>query len=413
MEGRSPARPILAPRYDLVVVGGGIVGLATALHATRALPGIRLAVIEKEATVAAHQSGRNSGVIHSGIYYRPGSGKARFCVEGAALMKRFCREQGLPLSICGKVIVATRESDLAGLEELRRRGLANGVEGVEMIGPGRLAELEPAARGIRALHVPGTAVTDFAAVARRYAALATEAGGELHTSVRVSGLAARRGVCVVSTTAGDTTASCVVNCAGLHSDRLGRAAAGRLGLRIVPFRGEYFEIGGPSRALVRALIYPVPDPDLPFLGAHLTRGVSGVVDAGPNAVLALSREGYRRTDVSPADLAGTLAFPGFWRMARAHWRSGLDEFRRSFRPGLFLESIRRLVPGIRAEDLSPAPAGVRAQAIERSGALVDDFRIEREGPAIHVFNVPSPAATASLVIGRHLAGMALAVREGR
>jgi len=396
-----------------VVVGGGIVGLATALQLVRSAPGMRLAVLEKEPAVATHQSGRNSGVIHSGIYYRPGSAKARYCVEGARLMKTFCRSEGLPLSECGKVIVATRRAELPRLEELHRRGLANGVEGIERLEPAQLARFEPHARGLRALRVPGTAVTDFSAVARRYAALAGVAGATLHTGVRVTGLRNDRGSGVVRHVGGEIRAGCVVNCAGLHSDELGRAAASRSGLRIIPFRGEYYEITGPSREMVRALIYPVPDPDLPFLGAHLTRSVSGMVDAGPNAVLAFSREGYRRSDLSLVDLAATLSFPGFWRMAARNWRSGLDEFRRSFSRRAFLASVQRLVPGIRSEDLSAAPAGVRAQAIERSGALVDDFRIEREGATVHVFNVPSPAATASLVIGRHLAETVMAVLEGR
>ncbi len=349
-----------------MVVGGGIVGLATALQLLHSAPDVRLAVLEKEAAVATHQSGRNSGVVHSGVYYRPGSAKARYCVEGARLMKDFCRAEGLPLSVCGKLIVATRDSDLPGLEELRRRGLANGVEGLEMLDASGLARIEPHARGVRALRVPGTAVTDYRAVARRYAELVVAAGGSLHTGIRVTALGAERGLCVLSHAGGGIEARCVINCAGLHSDRLGRAAAARRGLRIVPFRGEYYEIGGASRDMVRALIYPVPDPDLPFLGAHLTRSVSGVVDAGPNAVLAFSREGYRRTDSSLADLADTLSFPGFWRMAARNWRSGLDEFRRSFSRRAFLQSIRRLVPAIREEDSDPragrgAGAGDRAE----------------------------------------------------
>lgn len=393
-------------RFDLVIIGGGIVGLATALEVTRCFPALRLAVLEKETSVAAHQSGHNSGVIHSGLYYRPGSQKAKLCVEGAAAMIAFCREHGIAHEVCGKVVVATRERELAGLEELERRGKTNGVAGLEMVGPERLRELEPHAAGIRALLVPATGITDYAAVTRKYAELVTAQNGMVLTGTEVVGIARNHGEVVIETTRGNYKAGFLVNCAGLYSDRIARMAGAETGVRIVPFRGEYYEIATSRRNLVRGLVYPVPDPDLPFLGVHLTRRVDGSIEAGPNAVLALRREGYRKTDISVWELADTVAFPGFWRMARRWWRVGLGEYYRSLSKNAFLKALQRLVPELRSADLTRGGSGVRAQAVDRSGKLIDDFRFAASDRAVHVLNVPSPAATASLVIGREIVDMA-------
>lgn len=387
--------------FDLLIVGGGIVGLATALEATRRVPGIRVGVLEKENCVAAHQTGHNSGVIHSGLYYRPGSLKAKLCVEGAQAMLRFCQEHGIAHNVCGKVVVATSEAELPALEELHRRGTANGVPGLEVIGPERLREIEPHAAGIRALWVPTTGITDFAAVARKYVELIEAAGGKVVVAAEVVGI--RRGeATVMETRAGAFQAKTVVNCAGLYSDRIALMAGADPGVRIIPFRGEYYQLAESRRDLVRGLIYPVPDPALPFLGVHFTLHVDGSVEAGPNAVLALRREGYRKTDFSLMDLASALGFAGFWRMATRQWRNAIGEYRRSLSKPAFTRALQKLVPEIRERDLSAGGAGVRAQAVDVRGRLVDDFCFVRKDKMIHVLNVPSPAATASLVIGREI-----------
>jgi L-2-hydroxyglutarate oxidase len=387
--------------FDMIVIGAGIVGLATALEATRRFPGVRLAVLEKEAHVAAHQTGHNSGVIHSGLYYRPGSQKAKLCVEGATLMVRFCREHSLPYNVCGKVVVATSDAEIPALDELHRRGTANGVPGLEMIGPERLREIEPQAAGVRALWVPTTGITDFAAVARKYVELIEAAGGKVLVAVEVMGIR-RAEETVVETRAGAFRAKTVVNCAGLYSDRIALMAEADPGVRIIPFRGEYYQLAESRRDLVRGLIYPVPDPALPFLGVHFTLRVDGSVEAGPNAVLALRREGYRKTDFSAGELASALAFPGFWKMAKRLWRNGVGEYYRSLSKAAFTRALQKLVPEIREEDLSPGGSGVRAQAVDATGKLVDDFCFARSEGMVHVLNVPSPAATASLVIGREI-----------
>ncbi len=391
--------------FDLVIIGGGIIGLSTAREATRRFPRQRVLVLEKEDRVATHQTGHNSGVIHSGLYYKPGSLKARTCVEGAAAMVTFCREHGLPCEVCGKVVVATREEELPALAELHRRGTANGVPGLQMIGPERLREIEPHSAGLRALHVPGTGIADFAAVAEAYAAQVMQAGGEVRTGTRALRIVQRGPETLVETTGGATAARRVINCAGLESDRMARTAGAKLDCRIVPFRGEYYEVAPGRNDWVRGLIYPVPDPQFPFLGVHFTRRVDGVVEAGPNAVLALQREGYSKTDLSLRDTAATLTYPGFWRMARRYWRSGLGELHRSLSKRAFVRALRRLLPEIREADLGPGGAGVRAQAVDRRGRLLDDFAIVRNGPVVHVLNVPSPAATASLVIGKRIIDM--------
>lgn len=376
---------VIVSSCDVAVVGGGIVGLAVA-HELSAR-GREVVVLEKEPRLAAHQSGRNSGEIHSGIYYKPGSLKARLCVQGAEMMKAFCRAHAIPLEVCGKVIVATREEELPRLDDLVERGRANGVPGVESVGPEKLREIEPHATGLRAVWVPGVAITDYAAVTRELARTVSR----VLTGTRV--LSIRGGT--LQTTAGAFEASTIVTCAGLHSDRFTRTGA-----RIVPFRGEYATLRRPE--LVRGLIYPAPDPRLPFLGIHFTRRITGQVEAGPNAVLALKREGYSWKDVGFRDILHMIGFSGFWRMAAANMGAGIQEVRRSLSRRKLLRDMQRLVPDVRISDLLPGRSGVRAQAVEPEGALIDDFRVIRRGEAVHVVNAPSPAATASLAIARYI-----------
>ncbi len=397
-------------RYDVVIVGGGIVGLAVALEITRRFRRLRLLLLEKEAGVGRHQSGHNSGVIHSGVYYKPGSMKARLCVEGAQAMVEFCRAHSIPHEVCGKVIVATQEEEFARLEELRRRGEANGLTGLRLVGAEELHEIEPHASGLRALVVPATGITDYAAVCEKYAELIRQQGGTILLSTSVTNLRALATEVVVETSGGSYSTAHLINCAGLFSDRIARMAGNNSASEnssgsnqdviIIPFRGEYYDIVPQRASLVTALIYPVPDPQFPFLGVHFTRRITGSVDAGPNAVLAFRREGYRRTDFSLYDLTSALAFPGFWRMAAKHWRSGMGEFHRSFSKPAFVRALQRLLPELRSQDLVPGGSGVRAQALRRDGTLVDDFQFVPSGKMLHVLNVPSPAATASLVIGR-------------
>jgi len=387
---------------DLAIIGGGIIGLASALEATRRFPRWKILVIEKEDRIAAHQTGHNSGVVHSGIYYKPGSIKAKTCVEGAAAMTAFCREHELPYEICGKVVVATSEEELLALDALYRRGTANGVPNLSIIGPERLRTIEPNSAGISALHVPGTGITDYTAVAEKYAEMILARGGEVITGAKVFRLLRRGTEIIVETTKGACVARSLINCAGLHSDRIARLADAQTNSIIVPFRGEYYEIVPERHGLVKGLIYPVADPKFPFLGVHFTRKIHGGVEAGPNAVLAFRREGYHHTDFSFADTMTTFTFPGFWRMVAKYWHSGLDEFYRSLSKQAFVRALQRLVPEIQDADLRPGGSGVRAQALDLSGKLLDDFHIVRAEGVIHVLNVPSPAATASLVIGRKI-----------
>lgn len=401
-------------KFDLTIIGGGIVGLATALEVTQRYPRLRVAVLEKEERLAAHQTGHNSGVIHSGIYYKPGSLKAQTCVTGAKALVTFCDQHGIPYERCGKVVVATTAEELPRLEELHRRGTANGVAGMEMIGPERLRELEPHATGIKALHVPTTGIIDFPRVAQTYAKLVRERGGEIRLRHHVQRIVQSGEGLMLETSQGTVATQHVVNCGGLFCDRVARLAGASPDMQIVPFRGEYYTLAPHRRSLVKNLIYPVPDPALPFLGVHFTRTIDGRVEAGPNAVLAFAREGYKKSDFVPQDLRETLMFPGFWKMARRYWQTGMGEVVRSFSKAAFVKALQRLLPELTADDLQPGGSGVRAQAIASTGALVDDFAISVVGRALHVLNAPSPGATASLAIGQIIvekAGQAFGLGE--
>nr|WSX51078.1 L-2-hydroxyglutarate oxidase [Streptomyces sp. NBC_00974] len=387
---------------DVLVIGGGIVGLSTAHALARLAPGTRVVVLEKEDGPARHQTGRNSGVIHSGIYYKPGSLKARFAVRGAAEMVKFCAEHGIPHEVTGKLIVATERDELPRLHALVQRGRENGIP-VRELGPTQIAEYEPQVHGLAAIHVGTTGIVDYGRVAEQ---LAESSGAEIVYGGAVDLISRRAsGVAVRTSTGLVVRARVLVNCAGLQCDRIARLAGDDPGMRIVPFRGEYYDLTRPE--LVRGLVYPVPDPAFPFLGVHLTRGIGGGVHVGPNAVPALAREGYGWGTVRPRDLADELAWPGSWRMAARHWRYGAGEVRRSVSKPAFVEAVRRLLPAVTAADLAPAAAGVRAQAVLRDGTLVDDFLIREAARTVHVLNAPSPAATASLPIGREIASRAL------
>lgn len=391
---------------DLVVIGAGIVGLATARAAVLADPSLRVVVVDKEGSAAGHQTGRNSGVIHAGVYYKPGSAKARLCTAGRERMVEYCKERGVDHEVCGKLVVATRTDELDRLHELERRCKANGVD-VELVGPGRMREIEPYVAGIEALHVKVTGIADYPGVCKAFIEDLRAHGAELMLGAEVVGVRAGAEL-VVETSQGPITAKRVVNCAGLHADRIARMFGGdeaARGMMIVPFRGEYFELAPARTHLVKALIYPVPDPQFPFLGVHLTRGTNGHIHAGPNAVLALAREGYSWRAIDTRDLKETIAFPGFRTLAKAQWKYGLSEMARSFSRTMFANALARLVPEVRREDLEPASAGVRAQAIHPDGRLADDFEFGRsnDGRVLHVLNAPSPAATASLAIGEEIA----------
>ncbi len=387
---------------DIMIIGGGIVGLATAFHLTQKHPGRTILILEKEAAIAQHQTGHNSGVLHSGIYYKPGSLKALNCRAGKKAMQEFCAREGIAFEICGKVIVATAEDELGRLQALHERGLANGVQ-CEVIDPARLRELEPHCAGIRALHVPEAGIVNYRQVCERLAARVTERGNRIVTNARVTGLREAGDEVIVQTSAGDFRARFMVNCAGLHSDRVTALGGVKPSVKILPFRGEYFELKPEAESLCRNLIYPVPDPQFPFLGVHFTRMALGGVECGPNAVLAFAREGYRKTDLNLRDLGETLGYAGFHKLAFKHWRMGLAEMWRSCSKAAFVRALQRLVPEIRGEHLTPAPAGVRAQAVSPDGAMVDDFAIDERPRVINVINAPSPAATASLSIGQMVA----------
>jgi (S)-2-hydroxyglutarate dehydrogenase len=383
---------------DVAIIGAGIVGLAVGLEINRSFPALKILVLDKEREVAAHQTGHNSGVIHSGIYYKPGSIKARLSVEGAAAMARFCREHGLPLEVCGKLIVATREKEIPALEELLRRGRANGVPGVRALNGDEIREIEPHAAGFRGIHVPGGAVTDYKIVAQKFAELIGQGGGEVLTGAGVSAIVRKPDEVTLETAAGVVRARYVINCAGLQSDRIAKMAGADLGLQIVPFRGEFYEVAPEKRQVVRGLIYPVPDPRFPFLGVHLIKRTHGEIEVGPNAVLAFRREGYSRASFSCGDVAAMAFSSGFWIMASKYWRMGCEEFYRSWSKRSFTKAMQKLVPSLTGDDIHHAGSGVRAQALDRSGKLVDDFRFAFQSRMLHVCNVPSPAATACLTI---------------
>jgi (S)-2-hydroxyglutarate dehydrogenase len=397
----------VAAQIDVLVVGGGILGLATSHCLLAQRPGTSIVVLEKEPAIARHQTGRNSGVLHSGIYYKPGSLKAANCRVGKSAMERLCAEEGVPYEICGKVIVALGEGERPRLEALLARGIANGVR-CKRISRERLRELEPHAAGVEALHVPETGIVDYRRVCERLAARIAERGGTVMTEARAVAFSKTGNRTLVSTAAAEYDARIVVNCAGLQSDRVTRLAGGRPPARIVPFRGEYFELVPEKRHLCRNLIYPVPDPAFPFLGVHFTRRIGGGVECGPNAVLALAREGYTKGSANLRDLWETLTYGGFLRLARKHWRTGAGEMWRSLSKRAFTRALQRLLPEVEERDLKPAPAGVRAQAVAPDGSMVDDFLIVEDDRAVHVNNAPSPAATASLEIGRLVAEKVMA-----
>jgi L-2-hydroxyglutarate oxidase len=395
----------MAEQFDVAVVGGGIVGTATAMVLARDFHW-KVVVLEAEDKLAGHQTGHNSGVIHSGLYYKPGSLKAKNCTVGRETMYRFCKEQGIAHDACGKIVVATLPEELPALDELERRGKANGLQGLKRLSQGELRQYEPHVAGIAGLHVPQTGIVDFPAVTEAYARLVREQGGEVRTGSRVIRVhRAAQGI-TLETVKGEVQARNLINCAGLQSDRIARLCGLNPGIQIIPFRGEYYELVPEKHGLVRNLIYPVPDARFPFLGVHFTRMIHGGVEAGPNAVLAFKREGYDRSSFSGGDVWEMVRFSGFWRMASKYWKTGMGEFHRSYSKPAFVRALQKLMPEIAEADLKPAGAGVRAQAVERTGQLVDDFRIVEAEKMIHVLNAPSPAATASLSIGKTLADLA-------
>jgi (S)-2-hydroxyglutarate dehydrogenase len=391
--------------WDVAVVGGGIVGMATAMALVRRRR-VRVVVLEAEPRLAAHQTGNNSGVIHSGLYYKPGSLKARNCVEGREEMYRFCEEHQVPHDRCGKLVVATRESEIPALDELERRGRANGLDGLKRLRAGELGDVEPHVSGVAGLHVPETGIVNYTAVTEAYARVVAEGGGEVWTGARVSRVSRTPGTVVVETAKGSVETRALINCAGLQSDRVARMCGVEPGVKIIPFRGEYYELVPERQSLVRNLIYPVPDTRFPFLGVHFTRTIGGGVEAGPNAVLAFRREGYTRTSFSARDSLEMLAYAGFWRMASKYWTMAAGEWCRSFSKRLFVKAMQTLIPEVRQADARPGGAGVRAQALDPKGRLLDDFRIVEADRMVHVLNAPSPAATASISIGRSIAEMA-------
>lgn len=391
---------------DVLVVGGGLVGLSVAMHLKKMRPRSTICLIEKDSRLAAHQSGHNSGVLHAGIYYTPGSLKARFCVEGNRALSNLCERLKIPLVRCGKVIVARTEDERDQLERLHDRGTDNGVPGLRLINQRELREIEPHVEGIKALYAPNSAIVDYTKVAAVYAAIYEKAGGQILLNTEFMSSQIENGRQHVVTNNGEFEAKLVINCAGLHSDVVARKMGNVPDVQIIPFRGEYYLLKEESRSLVNGLIYPVPNPALPFLGAHFTPRVNGDVEAGPSAMLATMREGYSRSDFSFSEFAEILRYPGLWKLVSRNLRPGMSEINRALRKRAFVSSLRHLVPDITADDLVPGGAGVRAMAVDRRGNFVEDFYIEEAPGAIHVLNAPSPAATSSFLIGKHISNKA-------
>jgi (S)-2-hydroxyglutarate dehydrogenase len=385
--------------YDFTVIGAGIVGLSTAWKLTNAYPEARILVLEKENRVAAHQTGHNSGVIHSGIYYKPGSYRAKNCVDGRHQLVEFCRTFDITFDLCGKIIVATGEEELPRLENIYQRGIQNNIEGIELVGEVEIGELEPRSAGLRAIHVPCAGIVDFIGVSEKLRQLVEEKGGSIQFDSKVTGIYHRNGSIEVATENDKFNTGHLIGCAGLYSDRVAKSAGVRSPVQIVPFRGEYFELIPEVENWVRGLIYPLPNPEFPFLGVHFTRMATGGVECGPNAVFAFKREGYEKLSFDLGETIETINFPGFWKLAGNHWRMGLDEYYRSFSKRAFVKQLQKLIPEIQTDHLRKSPAGVRAMALKPNGEILDDFHFERNGNELHVLNAPSPAATAALAIG--------------
>lgn len=389
--------------YDLIIIGGGIIGCATALAIGSREPNLKVLLVEKESQLASHQTGHNSGVIHAGLYYRPGSLKAMTCTSGREKLYQFCEEQQIPHKRCGKIVVATDEHELPVLEELGKRGKDNGLLGLEKLDSADLKKFEPHVHGIAGLYVPQTGIVNYRQVTEAMAQVFTKRGGTIQFDTAINEIQIKPGGYRLISSQGTFEARSIVNCAGLQSDRIARLAGLKPQLKIIPFRGEYYQLTNASRHYVKNLIYPVPNPQMPFLGVHFTRMIEGTVEAGPNAVLAFKREGYRRSDFSLVDLLETVTFPGFWKLSSRFWRQGMEEYKRSFFKSHFVKDLQRLIPEVQAKDLTPCHSGVRAQAVDIHGNLMDDFHFLCSGKMIHVLNAPSPAATASLRIGEVIA----------
>jgi len=394
-------------QYDSIIVGGGVVGLATALQLLDRNPNLKILVLEKENEVAKHQTGNNSGVIHSGLYYKPGSLKAKNCIHGYKLLIDFCRKHEIPFELCGKIIVATEERELPMLKTLYTRGQENGLQNLKMLTAEEIKEHEPYTRGLEGIFVPQTGIVDFRLVAQKYAEVLKQKQGEIRLGEKVLKIQVNHQLVTVETQKQTYSSKLVINCAGLYSDKIARLTSNNINVKIVPFRGEYYKLRKEKEYLVRNLIYPVPDPNFPFLGVHFTRMARGGVEAGPNAVLAFSREGYKKSDINLSELGETLAWPGFQKVAAKYWRTGLGEMYRSFSKAAFTKALQKMLPDVKEDDLVEGGAGVRAQACDRNGGLVDDFMIVEESKVINVCNAPSPAATSSLSIGETVAGLAL------
>jgi L-2-hydroxyglutarate oxidase len=394
-------------KYDYVIIGGGIVGLASAYHILKQQPHAKLALLEKESAVAAHQTGHNSGVIHSGIYYKPGSLKAQNCIDGYNMMVDFCAEHGIKFDLCGKLIVAVNDSELPELEKLYNRGHENGLTKISYVSKEQIADYEPHLNGVKAIHVPYTGIIDYTEVCEKLAELVTQMGGEIYLNHKAEDIVVEQDYTQIVTPFKTFTTSTLVNCAGLYCDKVAELAGEKIDTKIIPFRGEYFMLKPEKRYLVKNLIYPVPDPNFPFLGVHFTRMIHGDIEAGPNAVFAFKREGYLKSDVDLEEMFESLAWPGFQKVAAKYWKTGIGEFYRSFSKSAFTKALQRLIPEVQEDDLITAESGVRAQACDRSGGLLDDFKIIERANAIHVLNAPSPAATSSLSIGKTIASLAV------